>query len=210
MTAARTSASSGLIDQQPFGVGLRRCDLQQWDEFAGAGQGVLDQAVVRQLGEFLDTDPGVPQRFHRGPGPERPVLLAGQVAALPGALGPRPRPGFVPVPARRRCAGAVNVAPGVAAVRGLQAGCVVDAGGRAPAPAAAAGPGAVPGCAGPCATCGRGSPSAGPGPRRGSGTAPPTAPTGPGPPSPTGRCRGRTRAPRPGCAGRRRGAPGPR
>ena len=77
----------GADDQQPFGVGLRRCDLQQRDGFTGAGQGVVDEAVMGQFGELLDTDPGVPQRLHRGPGPERPVLLAGQVAALPGGWG---------------------------------------------------------------------------------------------------------------------------
>ena len=38
----------------------------------------------------------------------------------------------------------------------------------------------------------------------------PRSPIGTGLPSPTGRCRGRTRGPRPGCAARRRGAPGPR
>ena len=79
--------------QQPFGVGLRRRDLQQRNEFAGAGQGVLDQAVVGQLGEFLDADAGVAQRFHCGPGPERAVLLTGQVAAFAaagGVLGPDP------------------------------------------------------------------------------------------------------------------------
>ena len=78
--------------QQPFGVGLGRGDLQQRDEFAGAGQPVLDEAVVGQLGEFLDADPGVAQDLDRGPGPERAVLFAGQVAALAGAgvLGPDP------------------------------------------------------------------------------------------------------------------------
>ena len=41
--------------------------------------------MVAELGEFLYTDPSVPQRFHRGSGPERPVLLAGEVRALPAA-----------------------------------------------------------------------------------------------------------------------------
>ena len=36
----------GADDQQPFGVGLGRGDLQQRHEFPGVGQAVLDQAVV--------------------------------------------------------------------------------------------------------------------------------------------------------------------
>jgi hypothetical protein len=44
----------GADDQQPFGVGLRRCDLQQRNGFPGAGQDVLEEAVMGQLGEFLD------------------------------------------------------------------------------------------------------------------------------------------------------------
>ena len=75
----------GADDQQPFGVGLGRGDLQQRDELAGGGQRVLDEAVVGQLGEFLDPDAGVAQDLHRGPGPERPVLFEGQVAALAAA-----------------------------------------------------------------------------------------------------------------------------
>jgi hypothetical protein len=34
--------------------------LQQRDQLAGGGQPVLDEAVVGQLGEFLDADAGVP------------------------------------------------------------------------------------------------------------------------------------------------------
>jgi hypothetical protein len=41
-----TSASSGENDQQPFGVGLGRGDLQQRDKFPGGRQPVLDEAVV--------------------------------------------------------------------------------------------------------------------------------------------------------------------
>ena len=71
-------------DQEPFGVGLRRDDLQQRDELAGAGQPVLDQAVVADLQELLDADAGQAQYFHGGPGPERQVLLHGQIASFPG------------------------------------------------------------------------------------------------------------------------------
>jgi hypothetical protein len=52
----------GADDQQPFGVGLGRGDLQQRDELAGVRQPVLDQAVVGQLGQFLD-----PDAFSTGP-----------------------------------------------------------------------------------------------------------------------------------------------
>ena len=90
MIADRTSASSGADDEEPFGVGLGRGDGQQGDELAGGGEPVLDQAVVGQLGEFLDADAGVAQDLDGGPGPERVVLLAGQVPALAGGgvLGP--------------------------------------------------------------------------------------------------------------------------
>jgi len=43
--------------QQPLLIGLGGGDLQQRDQLAGGRQPVLDQAVVRQLGEFLDADP---------------------------------------------------------------------------------------------------------------------------------------------------------
>jgi len=51
-------------DEEPFGVGLGRGDGQQGNQFAGGGETVLDQAVVRQLGELLDAD-----AFSRGPLP---------------------------------------------------------------------------------------------------------------------------------------------
>ena len=46
----------GRDDQEPFGVGLGRGDLQQRDQLAGRGQPVLDQAVVAEFGELLDAD----------------------------------------------------------------------------------------------------------------------------------------------------------
>jgi hypothetical protein len=52
----------GADDEEPFGVGLGRGDGQQGDELAGGGEAVLDQAVVGELGEFLD-----PDAFSRGP-----------------------------------------------------------------------------------------------------------------------------------------------
>ena len=48
----------GADDQQPFGVGLGRGDLQQRHEFPGVGEPVLDQAVVAELEQFLDPDAG--------------------------------------------------------------------------------------------------------------------------------------------------------
>jgi hypothetical protein len=36
----------GADHQEPFGIDLRRCDLQQRHDFAGGGQTVLNQAVV--------------------------------------------------------------------------------------------------------------------------------------------------------------------
>jgi hypothetical protein len=67
----------GADDEEPFGVGLGRGDSQQGDQLAGGGQAVLDQAVVGELGEFLDPDAGVAQDLDDGPRPERVVFLAG-------------------------------------------------------------------------------------------------------------------------------------
>lgn len=54
--ADSTLASSGADDQEPLGVSLVRSDLRQRDEPAGGGQPILGQAVVGQLGQFLDPD----------------------------------------------------------------------------------------------------------------------------------------------------------
>ena len=146
-------------------VGLGRGDLQQRDQLAGGGQPVLDEAVVGQFGQFLDPDAGHAQDLHGGPGPERAVFLAGQVAALAGAgvLGPDAgRWSSGRAPARRSvCPAAVNCSPGAAAWRGLQRvrrrparGCRRRRPGRA-------GRAAVRGSAGPSGTCGGGVPSCG-------------------------------------------------
>jgi hypothetical protein len=42
--------------QQSFGVGLGRRDLQQRDELARGGQPVLGDAVVAELAEFFEPD----------------------------------------------------------------------------------------------------------------------------------------------------------
>ena len=80
----------GADDQESFGVGLGRGDLQQRHQLAGGGQAVLDQAVVRQLGQLLDPDAGCSQDLHGGPGPEREVFFHAQVASAAGAgvIGP--------------------------------------------------------------------------------------------------------------------------
>ena len=81
----------GADQQQPFGVGLGRGDLQQGDELAGAGQAVLDQAVVAELEEFLDPDAGVAEHLDGGPGPERVLSWTVRSARSPVAgSGPRP------------------------------------------------------------------------------------------------------------------------
>ena len=55
------------------------------DQLPGGGQLVLDQAVMRKLGEFLDPDAGHAQDFHSGPGPERLMVFQRQVPAFAGA-----------------------------------------------------------------------------------------------------------------------------
>jgi hypothetical protein len=79
-------------DQQALGIGLGRRDLQQRDQLAAAGQLVLDEAVVGQLGKFLDPDAGVTQDVHGGPGPERLVFFEGEIAVPAGAGVMRPDP----------------------------------------------------------------------------------------------------------------------
>jgi hypothetical protein len=53
MIVASMSANSGENDQEPFGVGLGRGDLQHRHQLAGGWQPVLDQAVVGELEQFL-------------------------------------------------------------------------------------------------------------------------------------------------------------
>ena len=47
----------GRDDQEPFDIALGRGDVQQRDQLPGGGEPVLDQAVVRELCEFLEPDP---------------------------------------------------------------------------------------------------------------------------------------------------------
>ena len=116
----------GADDQEPFGVGLGRGDLQQRDELAGGGQPVLDEAVMGQLGQLLDPDAGVAQDFHGRPGPERRGALRGSGRGACPWRGPRPRSGRWPWATARP--GAVSCPP---AVNARQAGQPRQAASRA-------------------------------------------------------------------------------
>ena len=200
MIAARTSASSGLMTSSRSVSVFDGAICSSGTSSPVAGQPVLDQAVVGQLGEFLDADAGVAQHFHRGPGPERPVLLAGQVAASARCRGPRPRSGRW-----SRSSSPCGAASGPPAVNGSPGG-VASRGGeqlrrcgrvRSSTQATSAGrTGSRSRVRWSIRDLRRDRPSCGRGRWRGSGRAPPTAPTGPGRRRPTGRCRGRTRGPR--------------
>ena len=98
-------AELGRDNQHALDVGFRRRDVQERDQL-GAGQLVADEAVMGQLGQFLDPDPGVPEQLNAGPCPERVLFLFGQVPPFPGAavLGPDPRAGIFQDGARQRLA----------------------------------------------------------------------------------------------------------
>src|SRR5690242_579633 len=67
-------AQLGTDDEETFPVGLGRGDLQERDDFTGAGQGVRGEAAVRELEELLDPHPGVAQHLDQRPPPEGLVL----------------------------------------------------------------------------------------------------------------------------------------
>ncbi len=107
-------------DQEPFGVGLGRGDLQQRNQFAGGGKPVLDQAVMAEFGQLLNTDSGEPQDFDGGPGPKgagrssgsrsRRLPVSGSSAhSWPAVSGVRS------TAPQRVCSPAVNSWPGAAA-----------------------------------------------------------------------------------------------
>jgi len=109
-------------DQQPLGVGLGRRDLEQGDEFAGAGQVVLHEAVVSDLQEFLDPHSGGSQDLDRGPGPEREVFLHRQVppSAAGGVIDPHPVGGARGDRAGEALSGDGEAIPGHGSAGGLQ------------------------------------------------------------------------------------------
>ncbi|WP_168209572.1 hypothetical protein [Mycobacterium helveticum] len=65
----------GANHEQPLGVGLGRSDLQQRHLLTGAGQPVLDQAVMAQFKQFLDPYARVSEHFDDGPRPEGVFLV---------------------------------------------------------------------------------------------------------------------------------------
>ena len=89
----RTSASSGDMTRRRSWSVLLGAMCSSGMSCAGGRVPVLDQAVVRQLGQFLDPDARLAENLHGGPGPERFVFFQSQVPALPGSrvLGPGPR-----------------------------------------------------------------------------------------------------------------------
>lgn len=100
-------------DQQAFGVGLGRSDLQQRHQATGAGQSVLHQAVVAERAVPPYARGGAEHLDDR-PGPKGMAFFPGEVATFPGTgvvdphgqrwlAGYRPGQGLPP---------AVNVSPG--------------------------------------------------------------------------------------------------
>ncbi len=81
-SGASTSASSGLTTRARSVSVLDGTICSSADELTGGGQAILHQAVVAELLELLDSDPGGPEDFDDRPGPEGVVLFDRQVAAL--------------------------------------------------------------------------------------------------------------------------------
>jgi hypothetical protein len=61
-------------NEQPFPVGLGRCDLQQRDHLAGAGQRVGDEAAVSEFEHLPDPHGRMAQDLDARPCPEGDVL----------------------------------------------------------------------------------------------------------------------------------------
>jgi hypothetical protein len=70
MIALKTSASSGLISSRSASV----FDDANCSSGPGAGQAVLNEAVIGELKQFLDADSAVPQHLDDRPSP-KPMLL---------------------------------------------------------------------------------------------------------------------------------------
>jgi hypothetical protein len=86
--------------------------------------------VVGEFCQLLDADAGVAQDFYGGPGPERAVFLAGQVAAAAGAgvLGPGAGGGLLGAGAAELLPGGGEQLAGPGGAGGLQPGGGVGAG----------------------------------------------------------------------------------
>jgi hypothetical protein len=61
-------------------------------QFTGGWQGVLDEAVMAEFFQLLDSQAGRAKDCHRGPGPKPAVLFEGEVSTLPRfqVVGPDP------------------------------------------------------------------------------------------------------------------------
>ena len=70
--------------------------MQERDQLSGARKLIPDEAVMRQFGQFLYADTGMPEQFDDSPRPECVLFFLGQVAASAGAgaFGPDPRAGL--------------------------------------------------------------------------------------------------------------------
>ena len=156
MIALSTSASSGEMTRSRSG--------RSWTGRSAAAEPVhrwrepiLDQAVMAEFGELLNTDAGQPEDFHGNPGPKSPSFFGFEITALSGVgiLGPQMTKRF------RR---ALNAPQEVLSRGELLAGFGGHRCGQrlrgAGAPvhggrdAGWAAPGGARGCAGPSATCG--------------------------------------------------------
>ena len=84
MISARTSPSSGETSSSRLGVGLGRGDLEHRDDLAGAGELVGDEAMVRELDQFLDADARGPEDLDGRPAPEGAFFFEGKVASPAG------------------------------------------------------------------------------------------------------------------------------
>jgi len=62
--------------EQSFGIGLGWGDLQLWHQLTGAGQPVLDQAVMAQLKQLFDPDSGMAEHLDDRPRPKGVLLIA--------------------------------------------------------------------------------------------------------------------------------------
>ena len=147
----------GADHEQPFGVGLGRRDLQQRHEFAGAGQPVLNEAVVAEFEQFLDPDAGVAQHFDDRPGPEGVLFVPVEQLECAGVGVGDPhvvRAAVRPVDPGEGGAGGGERLSGRGLLAGAEQGLSVAAPAVGGFGRARAAPAAGRGCGCPCAPCG--------------------------------------------------------